>query len=96
MIGLELTRTVRSWKTLGLEEWAFGHDQVTPEHLAERFEALEGARDDVQAKLDAHLPEVKQRSLAQADLIAGSSGGSTTRNARPYSSRIPAAEQFVL
>ncbi|MGO3320594.1 MAG: polysaccharide pyruvyl transferase family protein [Microbacterium gubbeenense] len=54
----------------GLEEWAFGHDQLTPEHLAERFEALEGARDDVQAKLDAHLPEVKQRSLAQADLIA--------------------------
>lgn len=55
----------------GLEEWAFGHDQLTPEHLAERFEALEEAKDDVQAKLDAHLPEVKQRSLAQADLIAG-------------------------
>lgn len=53
-----------------LEEWAFGHDQLTPEHLAERFKALEGARDDVQAKLDTHLPEVKQRSLAQADLIA--------------------------
>lgn len=53
-----------------LEEWAFGHDQLTPEHLRERFDALEAARPDVQAKLDAHLPEVKQRSLAQADLIA--------------------------
>ncbi|MGM1017690.1 MAG: polysaccharide pyruvyl transferase family protein [Actinomycetota bacterium] len=53
-----------------LEEWAFGHDQLTPEYLQERFAALEAQRDDVQAKLDAHLPEVKARSLSQADLIA--------------------------
>lgn len=53
-----------------LEEWAFGHDVLTPEYLAERFAALEAARDDVQAKLDAHLPQVKERSRAQADLIA--------------------------
>lgn len=53
-----------------LEEWAFGHDQLTPGHLMERFTALEHAQQDVQAKLDAHLPEVKARSLAQADLIA--------------------------
>lgn len=53
-----------------LEEWAFGHDQLTPEHLATRFADLEAARADVQAKLDAHLPEVKARSVAQADLIA--------------------------
>ncbi|MEU1972493.1 polysaccharide pyruvyl transferase family protein [Microbacterium sp. NPDC019599] len=53
-----------------LEEWAFGHDQLTPEHLADRFAALDAARDDVKAKLDAHLPEVKARSIMQADLIA--------------------------
>ncbi len=53
-----------------LEEWAFGHDQLTPEHLATRFADLEASRADVQAKLDAHLPEVKARSVAQADLIA--------------------------
>lgn len=53
-----------------LEEWAFGHGQLTPEHLAERFAALESQKEGVQAKLDAHLPEVKARSLAQADLIA--------------------------
>jgi polysaccharide pyruvyl transferase WcaK-like protein len=53
-----------------LEEWAFGHDQLTPEHLAERFDALVGARDEVKEKLDRHLPEVKARSRMQADLIA--------------------------
>ncbi len=53
-----------------LEEWAFGHDQLTPDHLARRFADLEAAKADVQQKLDAHLPEVKARSLAQADLIA--------------------------
>lgn len=52
-----------------LEEWAFGHDQLTPEHLASRFAALEAAKSDVQAKLDLHLPEVKARSVSQADLI---------------------------
>ncbi|AXK46080.1 polysaccharide pyruvyl transferase family protein [Brachybacterium saurashtrense] len=53
-----------------LEEWAFGHDQLTPEHLWSRFEDLSARRDEVQGKLDQHLPEVKRRSLAQADLIA--------------------------
>lgn len=53
-----------------LEEWAFGHDKLTPEYLAERFAALDAQRSDVQAKLDQHLPGVKARSLAQADLIA--------------------------
>ncbi|WP_214468398.1 polysaccharide pyruvyl transferase family protein [Microbacterium flavescens] len=52
-----------------LEEWAFGHDQLTPEHLSERFAALDAARAEVKAKLDAHLPEVKARSIMQADLI---------------------------
>ncbi|WP_152352355.1 polysaccharide pyruvyl transferase family protein [Brachybacterium subflavum] len=53
-----------------LEEWAFGHDQLTPDHLWSRFEDLSEQRDDIQSRLDAHLPEVKRRSLAQADLIA--------------------------
>ncbi|WP_194383512.1 polysaccharide pyruvyl transferase family protein [Microbacterium luteum] len=53
-----------------LEEWAFGHDTLTPSHLAERFAALEGAREEVKAKLDEHLPGVRARSIEQADLIA--------------------------
>jgi colanic acid/amylovoran biosynthesis protein len=53
-----------------LEEWAFGHDQLSPSYLQERFAALEAQKSQVQAKLDAHLPEVKSRSAAQADLIA--------------------------
>lgn len=53
-----------------LEEWAFGHDQLTPDHLWDRFETLSAQRGEVQEKLDRHLPEVKRTSLAQADLIA--------------------------
>jgi polysaccharide pyruvyl transferase WcaK-like protein len=53
-----------------LEEWAFGHDQLTPSHLWERFEDLSARRDEVQGRLDKHLPEVRSRSLKQADLIA--------------------------
>ncbi|ROQ36649.1 polysaccharide pyruvyl transferase WcaK-like protein [Frondihabitans sp. PhB188] len=53
-----------------LQEWAFGHDKLTPTHLWERYEALLASRDDVAAKLATHLPEVKARSLKQADLIA--------------------------
>ena len=53
-----------------LEEWAFGHEMLSPDHLVEQFDALDAAREQVQEKLDAHLPEVKARSLAQADLIA--------------------------
>lgn len=53
-----------------LEDWAFGHDKLTPAYLAERFAALDASRGQVQAKLDAHLPEVRKRSVAQADLIA--------------------------
>jgi len=53
-----------------LEDWAFGHDKLSDTYLQERFEALADARDDVKRRLDAHLPEVRRRSLAQADLIA--------------------------
>lgn len=53
-----------------LEEWAFGHDQLDPGYLWTRFEQLDERRDEVQAKLDAHLPEVRERSLQQADFIA--------------------------
>jgi colanic acid/amylovoran biosynthesis protein len=53
-----------------LEDWAVGHENLTPEHLWARFEELDDRRDEVQHRLDAHLPEVRRRSLVQADLIA--------------------------
>lgn len=53
-----------------LEEWAFGHDKLTPGYLSQRFTDLDAQRADVQNKLDTHLPEVKARSVVQADLIA--------------------------
>lgn len=53
-----------------LEDWAFGHGQLTPEYLQQRFAELDAQRQEVQNKLDTHLPEVKARSIAQADLIA--------------------------
>lgn len=52
-----------------LEEWAFGHDQLTPDHLNKRFAELEAAQFEVQAKLDKHLPGVKLKSISQADQI---------------------------
>lgn len=52
-----------------LEEWAFGHDQLTPDHLNKRFAELEAAQLEVQAKLDRHLPGVKLKSISQADRI---------------------------
>jgi polysaccharide pyruvyl transferase WcaK-like protein len=65
-----------------LEDWAFGHDQLTDEYLWQRFEELDQGRDAVQQKFDQHLPEVKQRSLLQADLIA-----QLVRGAGPASGR---------
>ncbi|GLI26092.1 hypothetical protein ARHIZOSPH14_03340 [Agromyces rhizosphaerae] len=53
-----------------LEEWAFGHDKLSPAYLRERFEALVAHEDEVRERLAVHLPEVKARSLQQADLIA--------------------------
>ncbi|GAA1728636.1 polysaccharide pyruvyl transferase family protein [Microcella frigidaquae] len=53
-----------------LDEWAFGHDKLEPDFLRERFEALVAAGDEVRDRLRTHLPAVKARSLAQADLIA--------------------------
>lgn len=54
----------------GAEEWAFGSDQLSAEYLGQRFAALEDRREEVKATLDAHLPDVKATSRAQADLIA--------------------------
>lgn len=53
-----------------LEEWAFGHDKLAPEYLIARFTELDERREEVQGKLDTHLPDVKRTSVAQADLIA--------------------------
>lgn len=52
------------------EEWAFGADQLSSQFLAQRFTDLQAQREAVRAKLDAHLPEVKATSRAQANLIA--------------------------
>ena len=54
----------------GLQEWAFGHEQLTADHLVERVAALRAARPEVVAHLEQHLPEVRERSEHQADLIA--------------------------
>ncbi|TXK16252.1 polysaccharide pyruvyl transferase family protein [Homoserinibacter sp. GY 40078] len=54
----------------GASEWAFGHDKLETAYLLERFEALAAQGDAVRAQLQSKLPEVKARSLAQADLIA--------------------------
>jgi colanic acid/amylovoran biosynthesis protein len=54
----------------GLQEWAFGHDQLTEQHLIARFEALAAAGDEVRARLEGALPDVRRRAARQADLIA--------------------------
>lgn len=59
-----------------LEEWAFSHEKLTPEFLLKRFSDLDAGRAGVQEKLDARLPDVKARSVAQADLIANIVRGS--------------------
>lgn len=53
-----------------LERWAFGHEELTPELLRQRFAELESSQDQVRAKLAEHLPEVRERSRLQVDVIA--------------------------
>lgn len=53
-----------------LERWAFGHADLTPELLRQRFAELEAAQGDVRAKLAERLPEVRERSRVQVDVIA--------------------------
>lgn len=60
----------------GLEEWALAHGDLTSETLTARFTSLETRAPEVKALLTAHLPAVKARSLAQADLIAAVVTGS--------------------
>ncbi len=59
----------------GVQEWAFGSDQLTPEHLSERFAELTEQRETVKARLDESLPTVKATSRSQADLIAAIARG---------------------
>lgn len=54
----------------GAEQWAFGADKLSPSYLWEQLEALADQQDAVKATLDESLPQVKERSLMQADLIA--------------------------
>lgn len=53
-----------------LDRWALAHTDLCAEKLSTMFSDLESNVADVREKLVAHLPDVKQRSLAQADLIA--------------------------
>lgn len=52
------------------EEWAMPHREAELGALVKRFEQLAEARTEVAASLQKHLPTVRARSLAQADLIA--------------------------
>ncbi|GAA1985024.1 polysaccharide pyruvyl transferase family protein [Microbacterium pumilum] len=54
----------------GSEEWAFGHDKLTPAFLLERFGDLELRQAEVKSQLLERLPDVRRTSVAQADLIA--------------------------
>ncbi|EAR24700.1 hypothetical protein A20C1_11496 [marine actinobacterium PHSC20C1] len=54
----------------GAEQWAMPHSEAELGSLIERFEQLAESRTEVAASLQHHLPAVKERSLAQADLIA--------------------------
>ncbi|BDZ65786.1 polysaccharide pyruvyl transferase family protein [Agromyces mangrovi Wang et al. 2018] len=65
-----------------LEEWAFGHDKFSPTYLQERFEALVAQQPEVRDRLARHLPEVKARSVQQADLIADIVRGSDSTSPR--------------
>ncbi len=53
-----------------LDEWAFGHQDLTKEHLQGRFEKLVENADDIKKKLTRNLPSVKKLSLQQVDVIA--------------------------
>ncbi|GHD83340.1 polysaccharide pyruvyl transferase WcaK-like protein [Salinibacterium amurskyense] len=52
------------------EEWAMPHSEAELGALVKRFEQLAEARTEVATSLQKHLPTVRARSLAQADLIA--------------------------
>jgi len=53
-----------------LQDWAIGSADATEESVWARFGSLVEAEPEVRAHLAEHLPEVKARSLKQADLIA--------------------------
>jgi colanic acid/amylovoran biosynthesis protein len=71
-----------------LEEWAFSHEQFTTERLVERFTGLENHREEVERKLARHLPLVKARALAQADLIAEAVRAIAHGSSAPHRSRV--------
>ena len=71
-----------------LEEWAFSHEQLTTERLIERYGALVTHREEVERKLARHLPVVKARSLAQADLIAEAVRAIANGSSAPHRSRV--------
>lgn len=53
-----------------LEEWAFGHRELTSTHLKKEFHRLVGRSVEVRTLLDRHLPAVKKQAYKQVDIIA--------------------------
>lgn len=52
-----------------LEEWAFGQDKLSQEHLRIEFSRLVKNEKVIRGKLDKHLPSVVEKSLKQVDVI---------------------------
>jgi colanic acid/amylovoran biosynthesis protein len=52
-----------------LEEWAFGQNKLSTQHLKAEFERLVNDSEVVKQKLHKHLPEVKAKSLKQVEVI---------------------------
>lgn len=52
-----------------LEQWAFGQDKLSQEHLRSEFNKLVAEEKPVRAKLKEHLPEVKKQSAKQVKVI---------------------------
>jgi polysaccharide pyruvyl transferase WcaK-like protein len=77
-LAMEVPTLVIGWshkykevlEMFGLEEWAFGHSELSLEYLERRFAELEKRQASVRQKLARHLPEVKERSAVQVDEIA--------------------------
>jgi polysaccharide pyruvyl transferase WcaK-like protein len=53
----------------GLEKWAFGQDKLDLVYLQKRFEELASEQGAIRKKLAKALPEVKEKSHKQVDVI---------------------------
>lgn len=53
-----------------LQDWAMGYEELAPEKLAERFDALLASEAEVRAKLARRLPDVRRMAARNFDLAA--------------------------